>query len=64
MTKIDGRTLTHYAVPGPMTDFASVPADVFEGLPEEPKALCRTVQGLLVHEFWAHAYGYDVPKSG
>jgi Transglutaminase-like superfamily len=63
MTKVDDITLTHYSTPGPMTDLADVPADVFDGLPHEPRALCRTVQGLIVHEFWAHAYGFDVPVS-
>jgi Transglutaminase-like superfamily len=63
MIKLDGIALTHYSTPGPMTDFAGVPAEVFEDLPDEPPALCRTVQGLIVHEFWAHAYGYDVPEN-
>jgi hypothetical protein len=63
MTKLDDITLTHYSTPGPMTDLADDPAEVFEGLPDEPRALCRTVQGLIVHEFWAQAYGYDVPED-
>jgi Transglutaminase-like superfamily len=63
VTKLDDITLTHYATPGRMTDLAEVPAESFDGLPDEPRALCRTVQGLIVHEFWAHAYGFDVPES-
>jgi Transglutaminase-like superfamily len=54
-------TLDYYAAPGPMTEFGGVTDGVFDGLPTEPAALARTVQGLLVHEFWAHAYGFDVP---
>jgi transglutaminase superfamily protein len=63
MTKLDDITLTHYATPGQMTNLGDVPAESFEGLPDEPRALCRTVQGLIVHEFWAHAYGFDLPVS-
>ena len=50
MTTLDYITLTHYSTPGAMTDLADVPARVFEGLPEEPRVLCRSVQGLIVHE--------------
>jgi Transglutaminase-like superfamily len=56
-------TLDFYAAPGPMTDFGGVPGGVFDGLPTEPAALARTVQGVIVHEFWAHAYDFDVPES-
>jgi hypothetical protein len=63
MTTLDDITLTHYSTPGSMTDLADVPARVFEGLPEGPRALCRTVQGLIVHEFWAQSYGFDLPED-
>jgi hypothetical protein len=63
MTKLDDITLTHYATPGQMTDLAEVPTESFDGLPAAPQALCRVVQGLIVHEFWAHAYGFDVPED-
>jgi hypothetical protein len=63
MTTVDDVTLTHFSAPGTMTDLADVPARVFGGLPDEPRALCRTVQGLIVHEFWAHAYGFDMPED-
>lgn len=63
MTEHDRETLDFYAAPGAMTDLSALPADVFEGLPSDPLALSRTVQGLLVHEFWAPAYGFDVPVS-
>jgi hypothetical protein len=55
--------LDYYAAPGPMTDLAGLPADIFDGLPPDPVGLCRTVPGLVVHEMWAHAYGFDVPED-
>ena len=63
MTERDDEMLEYYAAPGPMTDLTDVPADVFDGLPTDPVGLCRTVPGLLVHEMWADAYGFDVPES-
>ena len=42
-----------YSTPGIMTDLTGCRADVFEGLPADPRALCHLVQGLLIHEFWA-----------
>jgi Transglutaminase-like superfamily len=63
MTKLDDATLSYYAEPGPMTDTRACADGIFDGLPTEPDALARTVQGLVVHEFWAHAYGFDVPVS-
>jgi hypothetical protein len=62
-TELDQTMLDYYAAPGPMTDFAGVKADVFDGLPTDPVGLCREVQGLIVHEMWANAYGFDVPES-
>jgi hypothetical protein len=46
-----------YSTPAVMTDLAGCPTDLFEGMPADPRALCHMVQGLLVHEFWAPAYG-------
>jgi hypothetical protein len=63
MTEQDRETIGYYAAPGPMTDLSASPPEVFDGLPTDPTGLCRSVQGLLVHEFWAHAYGFDVPVS-
>jgi Transglutaminase-like superfamily len=63
MTKHDETTVSYYAEPGPMTDTTACPTRIFDGLPTEPDALARTVQGLIVHEMWAHAYGLDVPES-
>jgi hypothetical protein len=63
MAELDDQRLDYYAAPGPMTDLAGVPADVFDGLPTDPVGLCRTVPGLVVHEMWANAYGFDVPED-
>jgi Transglutaminase-like superfamily len=63
MAEHDDRMLEYYAAPGPMTDLAGVPADAFDGLPTDPVGLCRSVPGLVVHEMWASAYGFDVPES-
>ncbi len=62
MTEHD-QMLEYYAAPGPMTDLAGVPADAFDGLPTDPVGLCRAVPGLIVHEMWASAYGFEVPES-
>jgi Transglutaminase-like superfamily len=63
MIDLDDQKLAYYAAPGPMTDTASIPAGVFDGLPTDPTALCRTVPGVLVHEMWAQAYGVEVPET-
>ena len=62
MTELD-KMLEYYAAPGPMTDLTGVPADAFDGLPTDPVGLCRAVPGLIVHEMWASAYGFEVPES-
>ena len=49
-----------YASAGPMTDLDRCPRETLVGLPAEPDALCRVVQGLLVHEEWAPAYDLDL----
>ena len=63
MPELDDQWFDYYAAPGPMTDLGDLPAAVFDGLPTDPVGLCRTVPGLVVHEMWAHAYGFDVPES-
>jgi transglutaminase superfamily protein len=63
MAELDEQMLEYYAAPGPMTDLAAVPADIFDRLPTDPVGLCRAVRGLIVHEMWAHAYGFDVPED-
>jgi hypothetical protein len=52
--------MAFYATPGPMTDLAGCPPGAFDGLPDDPAELCRVVQGLLVHEEWAPAYGLQL----
>src|SRR5438067_1769579 len=47
--------LSFYASPGPMTGL-----DGIDGLPTDPAAVAATVQGLIVHVFWAQAYGIAV----
>jgi hypothetical protein len=36
---------------------------MFSDLPDEISALCKVVQGLLIHEGWARAYGTSMPES-
>lgn len=55
--------LDYYTTPAPMTALASVAESVFAGLPDEPSALCRVAQGVLIHEFWAGSYGVDLSDA-
>ncbi|HNT77384.1 MAG TPA: transglutaminase-like domain-containing protein [Anaerolineae bacterium] len=48
--------LTYYTQPGPMTDPGPY-AHLFDGLPTDLSALVKTLQGVMVHIFWAEAYG-------
>ena len=50
---------TYYAAIGPMTDVAAV-TDLAD-LPTVPADVAKLVQGLLIHPFWAEAYGSQVP---
>lgn len=57
--------LKYYAIPGPLTG-AGPHAALFEGLPTDIPALVKVIQGVMVHIFWAEAYGLqlsDVRKS-
>ena len=45
-----------------MTD-PGVHADLFSILPKEIPALRKIVQGLLVHQYWAGAYGFTIPED-
>lgn len=38
-------------------------ASIFSDLPDEVPALCKVVQGLLIHEGWARAYGVSMPEN-
>ena len=54
--------LEYYAAPGRMTDLSSV-AEHVRDLPADVPSLCRIVQGLVVHPFWAERYGVTgVPR--
>ncbi len=48
--------LEYYAAPGWITDLSSV-AEHVRGLPADVPSLCRVVQGLVLHPFWAERYG-------
>ena len=52
--------LAYYARQGPFTDPEEY-ASLFDGLPTDVPALCRVVQGLVIHFLWAKAYGVTVP---
>ncbi len=59
MTETNAATpeiLHFYAQPGPMTD-AGKHAHLLDAIPIDIRAMVRTVQGLLVHIFWADRYG-------
>ncbi len=38
-------------------------ASIFSDLPDEVPALCKVVQGLLIHEGWARAYGVSMSEN-
>jgi hypothetical protein len=48
--------------PGMMTDVERHRASI-AALPSDLEGLAPTVQGLLVHEAWAHAYGFAPPPE-
>jgi hypothetical protein len=51
-----------YAEQGPMSDPGNH-ASWFSDLPDEVPALCKVVQGLLIHEGWARAYDVSMPQN-
>jgi len=53
------RDISYYATPGSMTVLSgSDPA--LAGMPTDPVGIAAAVQGLIVHPFWADAYGVEV----
>lgn len=52
--------LSYYAQPGPLTDLQPLAAEL-SGLPGDVPGLCKLVQNLYLHIFWAERYGYPVP---
>jgi len=47
---------TYFIQPGPMTEPGSY-ASLLDGLPADMGELCRIVQGLTIHVYWAERYG-------
>lgn len=54
--------IEYYARPGLMTDPGDQ-ADLLVGLPAGIAALCRVVQGCMLHIFWAERYGLVLPEE-
>lgn len=54
--------LEYYASPGLMTDPKEY-GTLFDGLPTEISALCKVVQGVLIHIFWAERQGVKLPDK-
>lgn len=51
--------LAYYTQPGPMTDPGPY-AHLFDGLPTDIPSLVKTLQGVMVHIFWAEQYGLQL----
>ncbi|MGC9393391.1 MAG: transglutaminase-like domain-containing protein [Anaerolineae bacterium] len=51
--------LTYYTQPGPMTDPGPY-SHLFDGLPTDIPSLVKTLQGVMVHIFWAEQYGLQL----
>ncbi|MBN2003616.1 MAG: transglutaminase domain-containing protein [Anaerolineae bacterium] len=51
--------LTYYTQPGPTTDPGPY-AHLFDSLPTDLPALVKTLQGVMVHIFWAESYGLQL----
>lgn len=51
--------LKYYLTPSLMTD-PGAEAPLLKGLPDEIPALCKVVQNVLVHIFWAGRYGLEL----
>ncbi len=54
--------LSYFAQPGPMTDPGPF-ANLFDGLPTDIGELCKIVQGVTVHIFWAERYGIKLTEE-
>lgn len=57
-----GGELDFYATPGPMTDLAGLD-EILAGVPTDPAGIASVVRGLIVHLFWAEAYGVAMPEE-
>jgi hypothetical protein len=56
MTRNHTDPKAYFGAPGPLTDL-SAHAALVRGLPTDIGALCRVVQGLVIHPFLTHLYG-------
>ena len=56
------KPLSFYAKHGLMSD-PREHASKFAKLPEDVPALCKIVQGLLIHDGWAGSYGVSIPPE-
>jgi hypothetical protein len=54
--------LDGFAAHGPITD-PRHRAGLFDQQPADIAALCRVVQGLMIHVFWAERYGLQLPEE-
>ena len=54
--------VTEWTEPGVMTT-AGKYASLFDGLPADAAGIARIVQGLLIHEGWAQAYGVTLAEQ-
>lgn len=54
--------LAYFAVPAPMSDLSRF-ADRLQELPADLPGLGTALQGLMVHIFWAKAYGLDLDDT-
>jgi len=53
---------TFYRQPGPITEPGSY-AKNLDGLPVDIGELCKLVQGVTIHIFWAERYGFKLPEE-
>lgn len=55
-------TFEFFKMPSFMTELG-IYADQFSTLPNDIPSLCKVVQGLLIHQYWAGAYGFSIPED-
>jgi hypothetical protein len=54
--------LSYYRTPGPITEPGPF-AGCLDGLPADIGELCKVIQGLTIHIFWAERYGLKLPEA-
>jgi hypothetical protein len=54
--------LDYFTLPGPMTGAGNQQC-LLDETPTDVAALCRLVQGVMIHVLWADQYGIDLPES-